>query len=82
MSNLSLGEKQDILAEILALLAEQDQSLHEPLEPSGQSEYDLRAKRMKDFLPEMDGKFVNCRENVHMGTRRVNGMTRVVRETI
>lgn len=53
MSNLSTDERQDILAEILTLLTEQDQSLHEPLEPSGQSEYDLRAKRINDLLQEI-----------------------------
>ena len=49
MSNLSTDEKQGMLAEILTSLTEQDQSLHEPLEPGGQSEYDLRAKRINDL---------------------------------
>ena len=53
MSNLSTDEKQDTLAEILTLLAEQDQALHGPLEPAEQNEYDLRAKRINDLLQEI-----------------------------
>jgi hypothetical protein len=54
--NLSADEKQGILDEILTLLAEQDQSLHEALEPSGRSEYDLRAKRINELLQEIPNR--------------------------